>query len=489
MLLRHVQNTAAMSKNDKKGNTPLSRRKFIEQTAIAATGVTIVPRYVLGGVGYTAPSDRVNIAAIGAGGKGRSNIATASAWSKASGETQENVIALCDVDDQRAAESYLRYPQAKRFKDFRKMLDAISNDIDAVIVSTPDHMHAAAAIASMRLGKHVYVEKPLTHNIYEARKLTEAARQYNVITQMGNQGNSSDDIRRICEWIWAGTIGEIREVHCWTNRPIWAQGLPRPDKAHPIPDSLDWDLWLGPAPYQYYHPVFVPWGWRGWWDFGTGSLGDMACHIIDPAFKALKLGYPVSVEASTSVPRGADRSKLVYKESCPPSSLIHFDFPARGGLPPVTLHWYDGGLMPRRPIELNDDEQLGDNGGGVLFVGDKGKIMCGTYARNPQLLPTSLMNDFKEPPPTIPRVKTGHQRSWIEGIKGGAAPSSNFDYAGPLTEMVLMGNLALRSLSIEENGANTGYQRLKWDGKNMKITNYAPANQFVRRKYRKGWSL
>jgi predicted dehydrogenase len=474
---------------NKKKNQALSRRKFIEKSSLAAAGFTIVPRYVLGGKGFTAPSDRVNIAAVGAGGKGRSNLSAASGWKSEDGSTQENVAALCDVDDQRAAESYQRYGQAKRFKDFRKMFDAMANEIDAVIISTPDHVHAAAAMAAMKLGKHVYVEKPLTHNIFEARKLTEAARQYNVITQMGNQGNSSDDIRRICEWVWAGTIGEIREVHCWTNRPIWAQGLPRPDKAHPIPDSLDWDLWLGPAPYQYYHPMFVPFGWRGWWDFGTGALGDMACHIIDPAFKALKLGYPVSVEASTSVPRGEDRSMQVFPESCPPSSIIHFDFPARGGLPPVTLHWYDGGLLPRRPSELKDDEPMGDNSGGVIFVGSKGKIMCGTYARNPMLLPTSLMKDFKEPQQTIPRVTVNHQRSWIEAIKGGATPSSNFDYAGPLTEMVLMGNLALRSLTIRENGEYTGYQRLQWDGNNMQITNYAPANQFVRREYRRGWSL
>lgn len=478
-----------MSERNQKNKEDLSRRQFVRQTALTAAGFTIVPRYVLGGVGYTAPNDRVNIAAIGAGGKGRSNIASAAAWNRETGATQETVVALCDVDDRRAAESYQRYPDAQRFKDFRRMLDRVGNDIDAVIVSTPDHTHAAAAMAAMKLGKHVYVEKPLTHNIYEARTLTEAARQYNLVTQMGNQGNSSDDIRRICEWVWVGAIGEVREVHCWTNRPIWAQGLPRPDRAHPIPDSLDWDLWLGPAPYQYYHPMFVPFGWRGWWDFGTGALGDMACHIIDPAFKALKLGYPESVEASIAIPRGPDRGKLVFPESCPVSSTIHFDFPARGGLPPVTLHWYDGGLMPRRPAELKDDEQMGDNGGGVLFVGSEGKIMCGTYARNPTLLPTSLMNDFKEPPQTIPRVQVNHQRSWIEGIKGGASPSSSFDYAGPLTEMVLMGNLALRSLTIEEDGRSTGYKRLKWDGRNMQITNYAPANQFVRREYRKGWSL
>ena len=375
-----------MAKDKTKKKAPLSRRKFIQQSALTAAGFTIVPRYVLGGVGYIPPSDKVNIAAIGVGGKGRSNLAAASGWNKGTGETIENVVALCDVDMERGAESFQRYSKATHFKDFRKMLDTMGKDIDAVIVSTPDNTHAVAAMPAMQLGKHVYVEKPLTHDIYEARMMTEAATKYKVVTQMGNQGNSSDDIRRICEWIWSGAIGAVREVHCWTNRPIWQQGEVRPNRAAPIPDTLDWDLWLGPAAYQYYDPVFVPWGWRGWWDFGTGALGDMACHIIDPAFKALKLGYPTSVEASMVIPYGARRDKQVYAESCPKSSIIHFDFPSRGDLPAVTVHWYDGGMLPRRPLELKDNEPLGDRSGGVLFIGDKGKIMCGTYARNPKAL-------------------------------------------------------------------------------------------------------
>ena len=474
-----------------------SRRKFVKSSATAAAGFMIVPRYVLGGVGYTSPSDRLNIAAIGAGGKGDSNIRYASGWNDKTKSTIENVVALCDVDDARAARSYERYPKAKRFKDFRQMLDQMSSEIDAVIVSTPDHTHAVAALPAVQLGKHVYVEKPLTHSVYEARLLTETAREYKVITQMGNQGNSSNDIRRICEWIWSGTIGKVREVHCWTNRPVWRQGIPRPTETPPVPDGLDWDLWLGPAPEQSYHSMFVPFGWRGWWDFGTGALGDMACHIIDPAFKALKLGYPTAVEASTAVPYGDSWDKQIFPESAPKASMIHFDFPARGEMPPVTLHWYDGGLLPRRPIELATEEQMGDSGGGVLFIGDEGKIMCGTYAANPTLLPTKLMNDFKEPAEELERVKVNHQRSWVEAIKGGSAPSSNFDYAGPLTEMILMGNLAIRSLTITEkkkvNGEKrevyTGYKRLLWDGENMKITNYEAANQFVKRKYRKGWKI
>lgn len=486
-----------MKKNSSKSKKKISRRKFIGQSSLTAAGFMIVPRHVLGGVGFIAPSDQVNIAAIGAGGRGDSNIRHAAGFKNAKSLSLENIVALCDVDDKRASASYQRFPKAKRFKDFRKMLDAVSNDIDAVIVSTPDHTHAVAAMAAMKLGKHVYVEKPLTHSVYEARMLTEAARKYNVITQMGNQGNSSDDIRRICEWIWAGTIGDVREVHCWTNRPVWRQGLLRPTETPPVPATLDWDLWLGPAPQQTYHPMFVPFGWRGWWDFGTGALGDMACHIIDPAFKALKLGYPSQVEATSAIRHGDDWDRQVFPKSAPLSSIIHFDFPAREGMSPVTLHWYDGGLMPRRPEELKDEEQMGDNGGGVLFIGEKGKIMCSTYAANPTLLPTSLMNEFKEPEPTLERVKVDHQRSWVEAIKGGPAPSSNFDYAGPLTETILMGNLAIRSLDIQEkkkiNGKKqmvfTGNQKLKWDGTNMRITNYEPANQFVHREYRKGWKL
>jgi predicted dehydrogenase len=479
----------------KKTRKEISRRRFLRQSAVAAAGFTIVPRYVLGGPGYTAPSDRVNIAAIGVGGKGDSNIRWAAGWDETTGKAVENVVALCDVDDAMGVNSYKRFPDAARFKDFRKMLDARSADIDAVIVSTPDHTHAVAALAAMELGKHVYVEKPLTHNIYEARMLTETARRKNLVTQMGNQGSSGDDIRRICEWVWAGTIGEVREVHCWTNRPIWAQGIPRPTEQPSIPDTLDWGLWLGPAPERPFHPTYHPFGWRGWWDFGTGALGDMGCHIIDPAFKALKLGYPTSVEASTATRYVENWNRLVLPESAPISSMLHIEFPAREGMPPVVLHWYDGGMLPPRPAELRDDELMGDWDGGVLLVGDKGKIMCGTYGRNPTLLPSSLMEDFEEPAPTVPRVEISHQRNWIEAIKGGPAPSSAFDYAGPFTETVLMGNLALRSLDIQEVRMQgdreikvfTGYKKLLWDGENMRITNYEPANQFVKREYRQGW--
>lgn len=478
-----------MSKKQNKKQSAMDRREFVKHSSLAAGGFMIVPRYVLGGKGYTAPSDRLNIAAVGIGGKGDSNIRAAVLWDEKTGETQENIVALCDVDDEVGKNSFKRFPKAKKYKDFRVMYEEMLDDIDAVIVSTPDNTHAIVAMPFMKAGKHVYVEKPLTHDVYEARMLTEAAKKYDVVTQMGNQGSSGDGIREIMEWIDLGIIGKVREVHCWTNRPVWPQGVPKPTGKNQVPKTLDWDLWLGPAPMQDYQPVFVPFSWRGWWDFGTGALGDMACHIIDPAFKALKLNYPTAVEASTVVRYPEMWTRKDFPEACPQASIIHFDFPARGDMPPVTLHWYDGGLTPRRPEELKDDEPMGDGGNGVIFVGDDGKIMCDTYARNPRLLPSERMKYFKKPDPIIKRVTVNHQRNWIEAIKNGTECSSGFEYAGPFTETVLMGNLALRSLSIQEDGQYTGKKRLMWDGENMKITNYAPANQFVKREYRKGWSL
>lgn len=481
-----------MSQHNQSKKSGINRRDFISRSALAAAGFSIVPRYVLGGPGYIAPSDKLNIAGIGVGGRGHGVLSGVSG--KTGGKVTQNIVALCDVDQERAERTYKMFPKAKKYKDFRVMFDEMLDDIDAVTVATPDHTHAPIAMAAMRRGKHVYVEKPLTHNVYEARMLTEAARKYNIVSQMGNQGSSSDDIRKVCEWIWSGAIGEVKMVHCWTNRPVWLQNKSRPTEKVAVPKTLDWDLWLGPAEWRDYHPDYLPFAWRGWWDFGTGALGDMACHIIDPAFRALKLGYPDSVEASASVPR-KDWAPVFSEDSPPNSSLITYKFPAREGMPPVTLKWYDGGLMPTRPEELRDDEEMGDSDGGVIFEGTKGKLMCGVYARNPVLLPTSRMEDFKRPEETIPRVKGNHQTSWVEACKGGPAPSSNFDYAGPLSETVLMGNLAIRSFFILEKVKGkdgeqfTGRKRLDWDGKNMKITNYEPANRYVKREYRDGWSL
>lgn len=475
-----------------------SRRSFIRKTVLGAGGLMILPRHVLGGPGFQSPSDKLNIAIIGAGGRGKAVLDGCTQWNKETKTWMENVVALCDVDANRAGDTFKQYPKAKQFVDFREMYDKMSKDIDGVIVATPDHTHAVAALPAMQMGKQVYVEKPLTHNLYEARVLTEAARKYKVVTQMGNQGNSSNDARRIAEWIAAGTIGQVREVHAWTNRPIWPQGLTRAKETFDIPSTLDWDKWLGPAPERPYNPLYVPFGWRGWWDFGTGALGDMACHILDPVVTSLKLGYPSSVEASAVTQFGPGWKMLENQESAPLASMIHFEFPEREGFPPLKLTWYDGGLMPQRPEELLPNEEMGDWNGGVIFVGDKGKLMCNCYAANPRLLPSSRMVDFKEPTPTLARVNGTHYTSWVEACKGnGPMPSSNFETAGKLTEIVLMGNLAIRSFYTYEDKPNantgttgyTGRRKLLWDGPNMKITNYDAANQFVKREYRKGWEL
>ena len=474
----------------------ISRRKFVETTGIALGGITLIPRHALGGKGFVAPSDQLNIAGVGAGGRGHGIL------NRAAKNNASNIVALCDVDDNRAAAAYKKYDNALRYKDFRVMLEK-QKDIDAVMVATPDHTHAAVAMAAMQLGKHVYVEKPLTHNIYEARMLTEAAKRYKVATQMGNQGASGEGVRKIIEWIEAGTIGDVTRVICWTNRPIWPQGLQTPKGEHEIPEGLDWDLWLGPAPKRDYNPAYLPFRWRGWWDFGTGALGDMGCHVMDPPFRALKLGYPTSVEASVGQVYAGDFQLADIPDSCPPSSKVHLEFPAREGMPPVELIWYDGGIMPQRPEELLPDEQMGNSDGGVIFEGSKGKIMCGTYGVNPILLPTKLQKEFEEPEPSIPRVPNGsdgHQQHWVKACKEGTPTSSDFAYAGPFTEAVLMGNLGIRSYNIKKLKAGKtpsgwdpwkfpGRIKLNWDGENMKITNFDDANQFVKRKYRDGWSL
>jgi predicted dehydrogenase len=316
--------------------------------------------------------------------------------------------------------------------------------------------------------------------VYEARVLTEAARKYGVVTQMGNQGHSNNDVRRICEWIWDGAIGDIREVHAFTNRPLWPQGIEAPKEKQPVPGTLDWDLFLGPAPSRPYHSAYHPWIWRAWLDFGTGALGDMACHILDPVFWALKLKYPTSVQGSFAVPvpqRGLRLTEI--KDSYPSASIIHYEFPAREGMPEVKVHWYDGGLLPERPEELELSRRMGDGGNGVIFVGDKGKLMCGCYSESPQLIPYEKMKAYTKPKETIPRIKTSHEMDWVAAIKEGRQPSSNFDYSGPLTEMCVMGNLSLFFPG----------QKLLWDGQNMKVTNVEEANDYVKPKYRDGWYL
>jgi predicted dehydrogenase len=453
----------------------IPRRTFLGCTVAATTVFTIVPRQVLGGKGVTSPSDKLNIAGIGIGGMGQNNLAASES---------ENIVALCDVDSDYAAKTFNKYPQARRYKDFRVLLDQ-QKGLDAVIVATPDHTHAVIALAAIQRGKHVYVQKPMTHSVYEARVLTEAARRHKVMTQMGNQGHSGDGVRLICEWIWDGAIGPVREVHAWTNRPVWPQGIEveRPKETPAPPVSLDWDLWIGPAPYRPYHPTYHPNSWRAWWDFGTGSLGDLGCHVIDPIFWALKLKYPVSVEGCISTYWHDFWKKTEPKnETYPRSTIVRYRFPARGDMPEVKMTWWDGGLMPPRPEELEEGRRMGDEDGGILFIGDNGILMCGCYGRSPRLIPESKMRTYKQPPQVLDRIPSGdegHEQDWIRACKGGKPACSNFDYSGPLSETVLMGNLAVRFPD----------RRLLWDGEKMEVTNDKDANAYVRRQYRQGWTL
>lgn len=468
-----------------------SRRDFIRNSSMAAAGFFIVPRHVLGR-GYVAPSDKLNIAGIGVGGKGESDLAEFSKSPKA------NVVALCDVDDRQAKKSVARFPKAKYYKDFREMLEKEKNNIDACSVSTPDNTHAVAALAAMQLGKHVYCQKPMTHDIYEARVLTEAAKKYKVVTQMGNQGGSGDGVRRTQEFIKAGLIGEVTEVECWTNRPVWPQGVATPTGQFNIPAELDWDLWLGPAKKIDYNPAYLPFNWRGWWAFGTGSLGDMACHIMDPVFRCLPIDYPTSVEASVATIWSKMWDDSVNLDACPPSSIIHLTYPRKdNNKKNIKISWYDGGLLPKRPDELLPEEPFGNWDGGVLFIGTKGKILADCYGAKPRLLPTTKMQE-KLPPETIKRVPEGHYVQWVNACIDGygkGVTSSPFEFAGPFTESILIGNLAIRSFMIKNpklkgwDDKYLGRKRLLWDAKNMKITNFDEANQFVKREYRDGWSL
>jgi predicted dehydrogenase len=467
-----------------------SRRKFIRHMGIAAAGFTIVPRHVLG-KGYIPPSDKLHIAAIGAGGKATFNITQA--WNKGA----ENIAVLCDVDDRMSADMRKKFPTAKYYKDYREMLDKEVKSIDAVMVTTPDHMHYMQTIAVMQLGKHVYTEKPLTHDIAEARLLTEAEQQYKVVTQMGNQGSSGDDTRMVESWVQKGVLGDVHTVHIWTNRPVWPQGIPRPTGIDPIPAELNWDLWLGTAPNREFNKAYLPATWRGWWDYGTGSLGDMGCHFMDVPFRALRLGYPEKVECSVTGVWSGFFQEADYHESCPPSSKVHIQFPARDNMKPVEMIWYDGGIQPKRPVELGPDEPMGEVDGGILFEGTKGKLMAGLFGRHPTLLPTNSMKLANLPAPDralVPGGWDGHQNQWTAACKKGwgAYTSSPFSMAGPLTETVLMGNLATRSFNLRRSKTGGGFtypgrKQLLWDGKNMRITNFDEANQFVKREYRKGW--
>jgi predicted dehydrogenase len=463
-----------------------SRRKFIKNVSVAATGFFIVPRHVLGR-GFIAPSDKLNIAGIGVGGKGESDL---TGFAKS---PYANIVVLCDVDERQAAASIKRFPKAVYYKDFREMLDKEGKNIDAVSVSTPDHTHAVAALAAMKLGKHVYVQKPMTHDIYEARILTQAATKYKVVTQMGNQGASFDGVRKMQDWYNAGLIGDAVNINCWTNRPVWPQGFGKPTTKDEIPKELDWNLWLGPTQWEEYHNGYVPFNWRGYPSFGTGALGDMGCHIIDPAFKTTGLGYPSEVECSVADLYQKMWTPDYHPDSFPAASSLKLKFPGKNGKPDVYLHWIDGGMLPDRPEELGADEAMGGSDGGVIIIGTKGKMMCECYGNNPQLLPTSRTKEVNVPQ-VKKRVPEGHYVQWVNACIAGYGKnelSSSFDYAGPLTESILMGNLALRSWNIKgsKNGSWPGRKKLLWDAVNMKITNFDEANQYVRRTYRDGYTF
>lgn len=488
--------------NAQNGN---SRREFLKNSALAFAGISIVPRHVLGGKGFVAPSDKLNIASVGCGGKGWSD--TLNAWNNGA----ENIVALCDVDFVRAKQAAEKWPNAKRYKDFREMLDREKGNIDAVTISTPDHTHAVIAMAAIQLGKHVYVQKPLTHNIYEARMLTEAARKYKVVTQMGNQGASGDGVQQMIKWFDAGLIGSVSEAYVWTNRPVWPQGIPVPSGKHEIPADLNWDGWIGPAQLIDYNPAYHPFKWRGWWAFGTGALGDMACHLLDPAYRTLGLGYPLEVEASVGSVFLKDWTPEYIPEGCPPSSHVQLKFgPSAKNKAEVKLTWMDGGMRPFHPDLIPADEPIGeaDSSNGVILIGTKGVMTCGTYGINPKLFfgkkkpKDDEIAKYKYEPKNAKLPENGHQQHWTKACKAGFDSAehkeltSSFDFAGPLTESILMGNLAIRSYNLRsprKDRPNTfdypGRKKLLWDGPNMKITNFDEANQFVKREYRNGWSL
>jgi predicted dehydrogenase len=483
--------------SDKEKNEKnISRRNFIKNSALAASTFMIVPRFVLGGKGYTAPSDQLVIAGIGAGGKGESDISQFHKSGKA------RIGFLCDVDDRRAANSVKAFPDAVYYKDWRRLFEKEAKNIDAVSVSTPDHNHAIITLAAMQLGKHVYVQKPLTHDIYEARLLTDAAKKYKVVTQMGDQGSSGDGVRQLQEWFDAGKIGNVHTVYCWTNRPVWPQGIPWPSTTAQVPKELDWDLWLGTAPYKDYVDKLVPFNWRGWWDYGTGALGDMGCHLMQAPFRILELQYAKDVQASVGTVYVDEFKRGYFPESCPPSSHVTLTFPkTKKTKGDITLHWMDGGIQPERPEELGANELFGDGGNGILFVGTKGKMMGGTYGADPKLLPTSRNNEVnvKQTIPRVPGGANGHYAQWVEACLAGYGKqevSSPFEKAGPLTEALLMANLAIRAHDIrvpKVDGKGFNYPgsslKLMWDNQNMRITNFEDVNQFVKRTYREGWNL
>ena len=442
-------------------DNPIDRRTFVGEVASTTAAFTIVPSHVLGRR-HVAPSDKLNVACIGVGGMGASDVRGMAAI--------ENIYALCDVDARNAAESFNAHPKAKKYRDYREMLDKEAKNIDAVTVTTPDHSHAMASMMALKAGKHVYTQKPLTRTIWEARQLAaEAAKRPKQATQMGNQGHAGDGTRQIREWVEAGAIGNVHTVELWTNRPIWPQGIVRPTDMHYVPSTMEWDLWLGPAQPRPYHPSYAPFNWRGYWDFGTGALGDMACHIMDASFWTLKLRYPTRVTAETS---------QLFAETAPKASRITYEFPAIPGRGPITVIWRDGNLVPPKPNDWNDEHPWPFDSSGQLWLGDRGSLVAGTYGENPRLSDEKKQAALMANPPAMkyPRVKSVYQE-WADAIRAGTQPGSNFPgHAAPLTEMVLLGNLALKLGRVDMNPETGAFLS-------------AVPEDLIKPTYREGWKL
>jgi predicted dehydrogenase len=467
--------------------TPGSSRRQFMTTAGAAAAVTILPRRVLGGPRFVAPSDKVNVAIIGVGGQGRSNVRALLH------EDDCQIVAVADPCEEwdltpfyyggkagrgpirKEIEEHYRAKMPNHscavYEDFRVMLER-EKAIDAVLVATPDHSHAYISILAMKAGKHVYCEKPLTHGIWEARTVAKVARETGVATQMGNQGRSTEGHRQTAEWIADGAIGAVREVHAWGGSEPFARGRGRPEGTLEVPSGLNWDLWLGPREWRPYHPAYAPFGWRGYWAFGGGALPDLAIHHLDPAFNALELDAPQTVEATAS--GGVDAEVVGF------GMLVTWRFGARGSRGPVTVHWYDGGLRPPTPPGIDPDDprqRLGEGTSGIVFVGEKGIITCAGWSGMPRLLPLELHREYERPPKTLPRVE-GHHADWLQACKGGRPASGSFDYGARLCEFIMLGNVALRTGKV-----------LRWDGPNMRAENAAEADRYLREPYRRGWEL
>ncbi len=449
----------------------ISRRSFLKTGAAAAVGLSVAPGMMAKkkkNEGVPAPLDRkLRILGVGIGGRGASVLR---------GLEDEEIIGLCDVDWEYAMPVFERYPNAKRYNDYKVMFAEMLDQADAVVVATADHTHAIIAAEAITAGKHVYVEKPLTHSVYESRLLTKLAKKYGVATQMGNQGSSQEGVKTACEWIWNGEIGEITKVEAFTDRPIWPQGLERPAEVQPVPSTLNWESFIGPAPMRPYNEIYTPWNFRGWWDFGTGALGDMACHVLHPVYMALKLKYPVKVQGS---------STLLLSESCPNAQMVKYVFPARENMPKVAMPeveviWYDGGLKPNRPEGLPAGKDLNHNGGGVIFYGTKDTLICGSYGSDPYL----LSGRVPDVPKTLRRVETDHQKDWVRACKEHPSvrvPSdSDFAEAGPFNEMVVMGVNAVRLQGLN--------MELEWDGEKMEFTNI-PADATVQSVIHDGFTI